>query len=137
MPKAGGRRLTITLTNRQAANPVVRSYQAHAALVEVNRELQRAGGAGQPARSTRHIEIALPAGMSYGTGDHLGVLPRNDAALIQRVMRHFKLDAGMYAVITAEGGTPTHLPAGSRPRCSASWPAASSCRTWRPGRTSR
>ena len=49
---------------------------------------------------------------SYGTGDHLGVLPRNDAALIQRVMRHFKLDAGMYTVITAEGGTPTHLPAG-------------------------
>ena len=27
-------------------------------------------------------------------------------------MRRFKLDAGMYTVITAEGGTPTHLPAG-------------------------
>ena len=46
--RPGGRRLTITLTNRQAANPVVRSYQAHAALVEVNRELQRADGA-EPA----------------------------------------------------------------------------------------
>ncbi len=106
--ETGGPRLTISLTNRQTANPVVRSYQAQAALVEVNRELQNADG----ARSTRHIEIALPAGMSYGTGDHLGVLPRNDAALIQRVMRRFKLDAGMYAVITAGGGTPTHLPAG-------------------------
>ena len=83
-----------------------------AAFVEVNRELQHAGAGGRPERSTRHIEITLPADMSYGTGDHLGVLPRNDAALIQRVMRHFKLDAGMYAVITAEGGTPTHLPAG-------------------------
>ena len=111
-PTTSGRRLTISLTNRQATNPVVRSFQAQAALVQVNRELQRADGAEPPERSTRHIEIALPAGVSYGTGDHLGVLPRNDAALIQRVMRHFKLDAGMYMVVTAEGGTPTHLPAG-------------------------
>jgi cytochrome P450 / NADPH-cytochrome P450 reductase len=110
-PAADGQRLTISLTNRLAANPVVRSFQAQAALVEVNRELQQVDGA-EPERSTRHIEIALPAGASYGTGDHLGVLPRNDAVLIQRVMRRFKLDAGMYTVITAEGGTPTHLPAG-------------------------
>jgi cytochrome P450/NADPH-cytochrome P450 reductase len=110
--ETSGRRLTISLTNRQTANPVVRSYKAQAALVEVNRELQRANGAGPPERSTRHIEIALPPGVSYGTGDHLGVLPRNDAVLIQRVMRHFKLDAGMYMMITAEGGTPTHLPSG-------------------------
>lgn len=109
-PAAAGRRLTIALTNQQASNPVVRSYQAQAALVKVNRELQQANGAAPPKRSTRHIEIALPAGVSYGTGDHLGVLPRNDAALIQRVMRRFTLDAGMYLVITADGSTPTHLP---------------------------
>ena len=82
-PTADGQRLTISLTNRLAANPVVRSFQAQAALVEVNRELQQADGT-EPERSTRHIEIALPAGTSYGTGDHLGVLPRNDAAPIQR-----------------------------------------------------
>ena len=133
-PAAGGQRLTISVTNRLAANPVVRSFQAQAALVEVNRELQQADGA-EPQRSTRHIEIALPAGTSYGTGDHLGVLPRNDAAPIQRVMRRFKLDAGMYTVITAEGGTPTHLPAGEPAHCSACWPAASNFRTWLPGRT--
>jgi cytochrome P450/NADPH-cytochrome P450 reductase len=111
-PVTAGRRLMISVTNRQATNPVVRSYQAQAALIEVNRELQRGNGAKSPERSSRHIEIALPPGVSYGTGDHLGVLPRNDAVLIQRVMRHFKLDAGMYMVITAEGGMPTHLPAG-------------------------
>jgi cytochrome P450 / NADPH-cytochrome P450 reductase len=111
-PAAGGPRLAISLTNRLAANPVVRSYQAQAALVEVNRELQQPDGAERPERSTRHLEIALPTGTSYGTGDHLGVLPRNDGALIQRVMRRFKLDAGMYTVITADGGAPTHLPAG-------------------------
>jgi len=111
-PAATGRRLTITLTNQQTANPVVRSFQAQPALVTVNRELQQGDGAGAAGRSTRHIEIALPAGASYGTGDHLGVLPRNDAALIQRVMRRFTLDAGMYMVITADGSTPTHLPTG-------------------------
>jgi cytochrome P450/NADPH-cytochrome P450 reductase len=111
-PATTGRRLTIELTNRQAANPVVRSFQAHPALVTANRELQQANGAAPPERSTRHIEIALPAGVSYGTGDHLGVLPRNDAALIQRVMRRFTLDGGMYMAITADGSTPTHLPTG-------------------------
>lgn len=107
-----GQRLTISLTNRQTANPVVKSFRAQPALIEANRELQRGGGAQPPGRSTRHVEIALPPGTSYGTGDHLGVLPRNDAGLIQRVMRHFKLDADMYMVITADRGTPTHLPVG-------------------------
>ena len=111
-PAASGRRLTITLTNQQAANPVVRSFQAQPALVTANRELQQGDGAGTAGRSTRHIEVALPTGTSYGTGDHLGVLPRNDATLIQRVMRRFTLDAGMYMVITADGSIPTHLPAG-------------------------
>jgi cytochrome P450 / NADPH-cytochrome P450 reductase len=111
-PAPAGRRLSIALTNRQAANPVVRSYQAQAALVTANTELQQASGGVPPAQSTRHLEIALPAGVSYGTGDHLGVLPRNDTALIQRVMRRFTLDAGMTMVITADGSTPTHLPAG-------------------------
>ena len=109
---ANGHRLAISLVNRQTANPVVKSYQAQPALIEVNRELQRTDGPEPPERSTRHIEIRLPAGTSYAAGDHLGVLPRNDAGLIQRVMRHFKLDGGMYMVITADGGTPTHLPAG-------------------------
>jgi cytochrome P450 / NADPH-cytochrome P450 reductase len=107
-----GQRLTISLTNRQTANPVVKSYRAQPALIEANRELLHSDEPERAGRSTRHLEVALPAGTSYGTGDHLGVLPRNDASLIQRVMRHFKLDAGMYMVITADGGTPTHLPVG-------------------------
>src|SRR5271165_591722 len=109
---ANGHRLAISLVNRQTANPVVKSYQAQAALIEVNRELQRTDGPEPPERSTRHIEIKLPPGTSYATGDHLGVLPRNDVGLIQRVIRYFKLDGGMYMVITADGGTPTHLPVG-------------------------
>ena len=72
-PEPAGPRLSISLMNRQVTNPVIMSYQGQAAAVRVNRELQ--GIDGKPAeRSTRHVEIALPAGLTYRTGDHLGVL---------------------------------------------------------------
>ena len=78
-------------------------------------------GAGQPRaartrraatadRSTRHVEIALPAGATYRAGDHLGVLPRNSPDLIRRVMQRFALDAGMYVTITPNQGS-AHPPA--------------------------
>ena len=92
-PTADGQRLTISLTNRLAANPVVRSFQAQAALVEAAANSSRLTALSQK-RSTRAHRDRAACGTSYGTGDHLGVLPRNDAAPIQRVMRRFKLDAG-------------------------------------------
>ena len=61
-------------------------------------------------RSTRHVEVALPAGMAYQAGDHLGVLPRNNIDLIRRVMVRFGLDAGQYLTIVPNSGTHTHLP---------------------------
>jgi cytochrome P450/NADPH-cytochrome P450 reductase len=51
--------------------------------------------------------------MEYETGDHLGVLPRNNIDLIRRVMARFGLDAGTYVTINPTGrGTYTHLPLG-------------------------
>ena len=38
-------------------------------------------------RRTRHLEIALPAGVRYRTGDHLGVCPRNGAEEVERLAR--------------------------------------------------
>lgn len=105
-PGSDAPRLTITMTNRQTTNPVVMSYRARPAKVLVNRELN-GGGAG---RSTRHLEIALAPGTEYTTGDHLGVLPRNDVELIRRVIARFGLDAGTYLTITPTGGSYTHLP---------------------------
>jgi cytochrome P450/NADPH-cytochrome P450 reductase len=105
-----GPRLSITLTNRQATNPVIVSYHARAAAVRANRELIAASNGKPPKRSTRHIEVALPAEMPYGTGDHLGVLPRNSIDLIRRVMARFGLDAGQYLTIIPNSGTHTHLP---------------------------
>jgi cytochrome P450/NADPH-cytochrome P450 reductase len=83
------------------------SYQAQPSLVELNRELCGDNGA---VRSTRHLEIKLPAGVSYHAGDHLGVLPRNSPDLIRRAMLRFTLDAGMYVTIIQRSGNHTHLP---------------------------
>jgi cytochrome P450/NADPH-cytochrome P450 reductase len=106
-----GPRLTMELENRRTASPVVRSFRAVPATVRVNRELTaRAGLPG--GRSVRHLEIALPAGVTYGVGDHLGVLPRNDVAMLNRVLERFGLDAGQYVTLRARGDAPTHLPTG-------------------------
>lgn len=60
--------------------------------VVANFELQQKAGAHPSERSTRHIELALPDGMTYTTGDHLGIIPRNDAALVKRVATRFGFD---------------------------------------------
>jgi cytochrome P450/NADPH-cytochrome P450 reductase len=105
---AGGARLTIATVNRQLTNPVIVSYEATPTLVTRNVELTATGAAG--VRSTRHVEVALPAGMTYRAGDHLGVLPRNSLNQIRRVMRRFGMDMGTYVTISANSGTHTHLP---------------------------
>jgi len=102
------------MENKQTTNPVVMSYRAHPSTLVVNRELLRNGQAAPDSRSARHIELELPAGMEYETGDHLGVLPRNNVDLIRRVMARFGLDAGTYLTINPTGGgTFTHLPMGA------------------------
>ncbi len=108
---AGGPRLAVELEQRRTASPILQSYRGQAATVRVNRELTvRAGTPG--GRSVRHLEISLPAGTSYAAGDHLGVLPRNDVAVVNRVLARFGLDGGQYVTLTATGGTPSHLPIG-------------------------
>ncbi len=109
-PATTGPRLSITMVNRQLTNPVVLSYEAAPARVRENRELTLIGAPAPGARSTRHLEVALPDGVQYRAGDHLGVLPRNSIELIRRVMFRFTLDAGMYVTIIANSGTHTHLP---------------------------
>jgi cytochrome P450 / NADPH-cytochrome P450 reductase len=50
----------------------------------VCRELQ----AGESAKRTRHLEIALPEGAAYTAGDHVGVCPRNDEDRVERLAQH-------------------------------------------------
>jgi cytochrome P450 / NADPH-cytochrome P450 reductase len=60
----------------------------------VNQKLLVNGQSAPDSQSARHIELELPAGMEYETGDHLGLLPRNNVDLVRRVMARFGLDAG-------------------------------------------
>ncbi len=72
--------------------------------VLVNTELQNKSGANASERSTRHIEVQLPSGISYRVGDHLSVVPRNDPALVDSVARRFGfLPADQIRLQVAEG----------------------------------
>jgi cytochrome P450 / NADPH-cytochrome P450 reductase len=80
--------------------------------VAVNRELHTKSGPEPSERSTRHIELELPAGVTYRAGDHLGVVPRNPDALVARVTARFGLDPAGHVRLSRAGGRPGFLPVG-------------------------
>ena len=61
-------------------------------------------------RSKRHLRIALPAGTTYRTGDHLTVLPDNPPDLVARVASHFSLDLDLVIAVSARQQTRRALP---------------------------
>jgi cytochrome P450/NADPH-cytochrome P450 reductase len=70
-------------------NTVAASGGAVPVKILVNEELQNRSGANPSTRSTRHIEVELPANVTYRVGDHLSVVPRNDPVLVDAVARRF------------------------------------------------
>jgi cytochrome P450/NADPH-cytochrome P450 reductase len=68
------------------------------------------------ARSKRHLEFALPEGMTYRAGDYLAVLARNPAGLVDRVLRRFGLAPDTQIVIRGAAGA-TGLPTGHPVAC--------------------
>ncbi|WFU38644.1 cytochrome P450 [Bradyrhizobium sp. CB82] len=87
-----------------AVNAIAALGGTAAMKVLVNDELQSKGGPNPSERSTRHIEVQLPQGMSYRVGDHLSVVPRNDPALVDAVARRFGfLPADQIKLAVAEG----------------------------------
>ncbi|MGI8314150.1 bifunctional cytochrome P450/NADPH--P450 reductase [Halobacillus mangrovi] len=85
--------------------PVAREHHAFTAVVTENRELLTT-----EERSTRHIELHLPAGVMYKEGDHLGVLPQNSDELVSRVLERFSLKGDDYVVLGEDAGKAAHLP---------------------------
>ncbi|MER8236151.1 hypothetical protein [Streptomyces sp. NPDC094049] len=84
---------------------------AATAVVLENRELVRDPGAG----SKRHLEVRLPAGTSYRTGDYLSVLPENHPELVTRLLARLGLEGRQ--VCTVESHAPAgRLPIGRPPR---------------------
>ena len=87
-----------------AVNAIVALGGVSPMKVLVNSELQNKTGANASERSTRHIEVQLPPGVSYRVGDHLSVVPRNEPALVDSVARRFGfLPADQIRLAVAEG----------------------------------
>jgi len=63
-------------------------------------------------RSKRHIDIALPEGMSYRAGDYLAVLPHNPIGVVMRALKRFNLASDSQIVITKPETSITSLPVG-------------------------
>lgn len=61
-------------------------------------------------RSKRHLELTLPAGVSYRVGDYLGILAENDPELVTRAARRFVLDLEEPLVIRETRAEKTALP---------------------------
>lgn len=98
--------LSVQFVSGLVGSPIAYSYDAHHAFVVENRELQGEGS----ERSTRHIEITLPEGVTYREGDHLGVIPENDPALVESVLRRYELHGSDHIIISASGRSVAHLP---------------------------
>ncbi|GCE27502.1 NADPH--cytochrome P450 reductase [Dictyobacter alpinus] len=88
------------------SHPVVDTFGAKPATVLVNRELYSA----EAGRSARHLEIELPADVNYQTGSHLGIIPHNAAAQVERVARHFNFSKDTYIVLSKIDNKKTNLP---------------------------
>jgi cytochrome P450/NADPH-cytochrome P450 reductase len=61
-------------------------------------------------RSKRHLEVRLPDGVSYRTGDHLAVLPENAPEQVERVARRFGLNPDETVLIRHTREEPSTLP---------------------------
>jgi len=46
---------------------------------------------GEPCK--KHMEIALPHGMTYECGDYLAILPQSPESVVREILAHFKLTA--------------------------------------------
>ena len=91
-------------------DPLLRQNGLALGTVVANRELVDLAKPG--ARSKRHVEIALPEGMTYRTGDYLAVLPLNPGDLVQRALARFNLDYDSHVQLGMERGD-TFLPTGT------------------------
>ena len=58
--------------------------------VEVRARVSRELQAPESPRRTRHVEVDLPAGVTYRAGDHLGICPKNDEECVERLAKRLR-----------------------------------------------
>lgn len=98
--------LSLEFVKGICGSPLAHSYEAVNASISDNQELQST----ESDRSTRHIEVMLPEGVTYKEGDHLGVLPVNSKDNVQRILKRFSLNENDQVMLTASGRNKPHLP---------------------------
>lgn len=104
---------TVEIAESVTANPVANMAGAVDMRVVANRELQTHAEGSDEARSTRHIEIELPEGVSYEPGDHLCVVPVNPPELVERTLKRIGIDADAYIRIESRSQMRGPFPSGS------------------------
>lgn len=70
-------------------------------VVKVNRDL----GGGEVGLAKKHMEIELPIGTSYRSGDYMVILPLNSIMTVRRVMKRFNLAPDDNIMITGTNKT--------------------------------
>ena len=100
----------LELVPGQQMSPFVDSFDSKPMTVRVNRELHNKGRENPSDRSTRHIELELPEGVSYRAGDHLGVIPHNSEPLVKRVAERFGFARDVFVRLKPTTNRKTFLP---------------------------
>ncbi|WP_034762320.1 bifunctional cytochrome P450/NADPH--P450 reductase [Rossellomorea vietnamensis] len=98
--------ITMNYVSDVSDTPLARTHHAFTAVVNENKELHHA----ESGRSTRHISLTLPEGVTYQEGDHIGVLPQNPSSLVERVLSRFNLNGQDFVTLTGDSGKAAHLP---------------------------
>ena len=113
-PGAAGREdlFSVEVVPGERTSPFVASLGAVPMAVAVNRELHTKDGDTPSERSTRHIELELPAGVTYRAGDHLGVIAHNGPELVRRVAARFGFEQDALVRLRTASRRKSFLPVG-------------------------
>merc|ERR1712117_329030 len=76
--------------------------------ISENRELQDAG----TGRSTRHVVVDLPQGVTYVTGDHLGVLMPNPEDVVLGYLDYLQVSPDAVVILDLKNSSPKRFPLG-------------------------
>ncbi|KAI9003944.1 cytochrome P450 family protein [Hyaloraphidium curvatum] len=99
----------IEFLKEHSSSPVLRYAGMPMGMIVANRELVNTAAGG---RSKRHVEIALPRGMTYRAGDYLAVLPLNPSEQVDRALQLFSFAYDAQVVIRADVEDAVGLPVG-------------------------
>jgi cytochrome P450/NADPH-cytochrome P450 reductase len=93
---------------REGRSAILRQTELLAGRLVENRELVNMTS--PLARSKRHLEIALPDGMTYRAGDYLAILPRNPPVNVDRALRRFGFAPDAQVILHKTSHKLTQLP---------------------------